>query len=212
MAQDAQRRISHRRAAELLYRTAKPTPGQIERVCEYIAMGELVGDTRGTTADAVADFVSRTALHKQDAAERDPRRQRPQRNSEEAREVYQETLKQYFLAVFLRRKMHNVSKVFRRAVLVGQVVVLCLIAIVFVTTVRIAFPPMSPERVATLDWLEANTAKFRVIEFHPTTFDEDGSAQLWVEYHYTTPQGRGIDTRRMFTVAGGQVISVDSED
>ena len=181
-------------------------------VTELIAKGELAGDSRGTTAEAVAEFASRAALEKQQLTDRHPRRQRTRRNSAQAREVYEESLKQYFLALFLRRKMHNVSKQFRRAVLVGQVGVLCAVALLVVLTVRSVVPSVSPERAAAVTWLEQNTERFRIIKFHPTTHDESGQARLWVEYHYTTPQGRGIDTRRMFTVAGDSVVAVDSEE
>lgn len=212
MTLQADRRISHRRAAELLFRTSKPSPGQMERVTAFIAQGELAGDSRGTTAEAVAEFASRAALDRQQTNGRDRDGQRPQRGNQLAQEVYQESLKQYFLAIFLRRKMHNVSKQFRRAVLIGQVGVLCVVAFLVLMAFRSVFPPLAPERAATVTWLEENTDRFRVIRYHPTTHDESGNAQLWVEYHYITPQGRGIDTRRMFTVAGDKVVAVDSDE
>ena len=210
MPLQADRRISHRRAAELLFRTSQPTARQAERVAEFIAQGELAGDSRGTTAEAVAEFASRAALQKQGLGGGSLHSSR--RNSQQAHEVYHESLKQYFLAVFLRRKMNHASRQFRRAVLVGQFGVLCAVALMLLLSVRTIFPPTAPERAAAVIWLEQNTDRFRIIQFHPTSTDENGNAQLWVEYHYTTPQGRGIDTRRLFTVAGDQVVAVDSEE
>ena len=125
--------------------------------------------------------------------------------------MYQDTLKQYFLAVFLKRKTHDASKLFKRAVLAGQITFLCAVALLVVFTARWAFPPLSEERAAAVAWLEANTDRYRIVQFHPTSYDENGNAQLWIEYHYSTPQGRGVDTKRVFTVANGQVIAVDSE-
>ena len=114
--------------------------------------------------------------------------------------------------MFVRRKVHNASRMFRRAVLGGQIAFLVGLLVVILFGVRMMFPPLSPERAAAVSWLEENTERYRIIKFHPTTVDETGKSRLWVEYHYTTPQGRGIDTRRIFTVVENRVIAVDSEE
>lgn len=212
MTAQADRRISFRRAAEMIYRTSKPTPQQIQRVAELTAQGELSGDSRGTTADAVAAFITKISLQKQGSGGVARPGPRGQRQSDQMQHVYQETLKQYFLAVLLRRKVHNATRAFRRAVLAGQIALLAAVGLFVLLSIRTMFPPMSPERTAAVNWIEENTERHRIIKFHPTEFDNDGKAKLWVEYHYTTPQGRSVDTRREFTVAGGKVVSVNSSD
>ena len=205
-------RISVRRAAEVIFRTGRPNSQQIERVTELIAAGELSGDSRGTSLAAVADFVSRSSIQRQRAENGQAERSRQQREHEDTHKVYQESLKDYFLAVFLRRKRHRASKRFQRAVVGGQILVVFVIAVFVLFSMRALFPPQTPERKAAISWLEENTDRYRIIKFHPTTQDDTGRKRLWVEYHYTTPQGRGIDTRRLFTIEGNHVVAVDTEE
>jgi len=211
MPSQADKRLNIKRAAGLIFRTAKPTAEQMQRVAEWIAQGELAGDSRGTTAAAVADFIARSALDRRNSGSRAAAaRRHSAAHAEEMHDLYRQTLKQYFLAVLLRRKVHHASKRFRRAVLAGQIGLLLASLLLILASFRTFFPPLAPERAAVVEWLEANVEDYRLIKFHPTKYDENGNARVWVEYHYRTPQGRGVDTRRGFTIAGDRVVAVDS--
>ena len=212
MQASGQRRMSVKDAAEIIFRTSQPTPEQLQRVQELLVPGELQGDSRGTTANAVADFVARSALNNAPGKQHANARRTSHKHDERLNRVYRESLKDYFLAVIMRRKIRNASKFFQHAVLAGQIVLLAAIVGAILASVRMVFPPTRPEHAAVVRWLDENAHRHRVVKWHPTKTGDDGKTQLWVEYHYVTPQGRGIDTRRVFTVDGDRVVSVDSEE
>jgi hypothetical protein len=209
MPAETGQRLSLRDAARLIYRVERPTPEQIERVRQHILQRELVGDQRGTTSTAVADFLARAAT----ARQRDARRDAPTdgRQVEQLDHVYHETLKSYFLTIIFRRKMRGTSIRFQRAVVVGQVLLLCFALLTIIFCVRAAFPPLAPERAAVLAWLETHAPKSRINQWHPPSVDEEGQTRMRVEYHYTTDRGKGVDTDRVFVISGGQVVGVQSE-
>jgi hypothetical protein len=199
MPAGSDKHLSLREAAQVIYRAQQPTPEQIERVRTHIASGELEGDSRGTSTAHVAAYLARIALLRQ----RDARRDAP---TGEIEHVYQETLKNYFLAIVFQRRVKGASRRFQRAVLGGQIALLGLILIAALFSVRTAFPPLTPERAAVLQWLDANARKPRVNRWHPPQVGDDGQLRMRVEYHYVSESGRGIDTDRVFVIAGNEVV------
>lgn len=199
MPAEKDKRLNLREAAQVIYGVKQSTPEQIERVRALIATGELVGDSRGTTTQHVAAYLARIALLRQ----REARADAPKGELEG---VYQETLKNFFLAVVFQRRLKGTSRTFQRAVLIGQIVSLCLIAALVFFSARTAFPPLSPERAAVHEWLEANARKPRINRWHPPQIGDDGQTRMRVEYHYVAESGKGIDTDRVFIIADGQVV------
>lgn len=202
-------RLSFRQAAQVMYGVKQPSPEQIERVRLHIENRELAGDHRGTTTVHVAEFLARSAT----ARQRDARRDAPNsgKTAVELDRVYHESLKDFFLAVVFRRKLQGVSVRLQRAVVVCQVLLVGAVIVAALWSARAAFPPMSPERAAVLQWLQENTVKSRIIRWYPPALDEAGRTRMRVEYHYTTELGKGVATDRQFVIAGDKVVGVETD-
>ncbi len=207
-----EKRLSFREAAKLIYRVEQPSAAQVERVRQHVVNKELAGDKRGTWGASVAEFLARSAIQQQREARRDmpPVGHRDPRLDVAA--VYQETLKSYFVAVLFRRRQRHAGKRFERAVQIGQGALLLGILTLGIFSIRRSFPPLSPERAAVLRWLDKQTSQARIKSWHTPAPDDDGSVRLRVEYHYVTARGKGIDTDRIFVIAGGEVIRVVNRD
>jgi hypothetical protein len=157
----------------------------------------------------VADFLARMATARQRGARRDAPISGGARQTLDR--VYHESLKDFFLAVIFRRRVQGASRRFQHAVMATQALVVCLVVGLVIYSARAAFPPLSPERAAVLEWLKTNTVKSRINHWHDPTIDEEGRTRIRVEYHYTTERGKGVDTDRLFVIADGAVVSVESE-
>ncbi|MCA9270020.1 MAG: hypothetical protein KDA41_16175, partial [Planctomycetales bacterium] len=143
-------RISVGQAARMIYRTSRPKVEQLQRVQELIVRRDLKGDSHGTTVAAVTDFLAARAVKPGLATSR------PKIHEEAMRRVYQDSMRDFFLAVFARRKVHGAGKLFQRAVLATQIVVLVVALATTALSLRAVFPPLAPERAAVLDWLNEN--------------------------------------------------------
>ena len=75
-----------------------------------------------------------------------------------------------------------------------------------------AFASYWTDGAAVLRWLDKQTSQARIKSWHTPAPDDDGSVRLRVEYHYVTARGKGIDTDRIFVIAGGEVIRVVNRD
>lgn len=216
-------RIGVRKAAQLIFRVRQPTAEQLSRIRQLLTRGDLQPEGNGTTMESVAELMARVALRGVGPSDKgspadfaseilESPGSRSAFGGESLRSIYRESLKEYFLAVFFRRRRNDASVGFQRAVVAGQAIVLLMFALFVVGSVRAIFAPMPPEKSAVLDWLDKNTHHFRIIQWHPAAAADDGNGMtMRVQYHYVTRHGRGIDTDRVFTIQAGRVVRVDSE-
>jgi hypothetical protein len=233
MIGDDNRRLDVREAARILYKTPDPTPQQVDAVRRELARGSLAGNRDGlwTTNQAVADYLAgRTHERRAMGGGRGdptggfvPVPSRPAagagrtggiRSNDTLVTLYQDLLRDYFLAVLRRQKQQRRSKFFERAVVAGQVACLLMLLGVFVFGLKVAQSMRQPpEQVAVERWIAENSGDYHVIRWYPTEPARDGGgAIVRVEYQYYSPSRKGITTDRSFEVRGDQVtVAHDSE-
>lgn len=228
MRQAESQLLSDVEAACAIYGTQHPTEQQIGQVRLRISRGVLDRSDNGgwtTTSRAVADFLAKAAVHHRNratspAAAAGEAVEHERRAALAARRVrdeagldgfYRDLLRDYFLAVVLRRKTKRSSATFGRAVSIGQIAVLLLpIWLVYFgyrTVVALTAPP---EHAAVLAWLEENAAAHKVAEwFSPVDYEEGTGRLIRVRYKYTGEGSpKAILTDRLFVVADGRVVNV----
>jgi len=229
MTTSSDRSISIVETARMIFRTAAPSDKQIHYVYERMKSGALKVQNFGgsplkwtTTEAALAEFLADHRLSH--ATEKQIRKQALSRTydlpdelvpvrstsaeeeSEQLRTVYHTVWRDYFLAVMLRRRMHHRSRNFQRAVLAGQVVMLCLFVVLIVGGLRISIVSIPPERRAIERFLAENTDDFKVLRWYPSQSNPQGSGLLVeVDYRYTKESRRAIFTTRTFLVDGEEV-------
>jgi hypothetical protein len=214
------RRLSLAAAAKIIYANPRPTVEQIERVQARLEAGVLKGSRVGllgrsweTTTEAVAEYLARQSLHQQ-ARSAAVSHQPSARSSEfsiQIREFYGEILKQYFLAVILRRKIRGRSVIFYRCVTGGQITCLLMLAGVVALTINAGLVPAPPEQALVARWIEQETGRFQVIQWFPPQAAPRKGRIMRVQYRYFTRNGKPIDTDRKFLVRGDSVTQLDSE-
>jgi hypothetical protein len=197
---DLERALTPEQAAKIVYNTAAPDRGQVERIRSKIQDGSIRRSARGgitTTPRAIADYLAKKT------AGANPRKS--QRAAEGMPNLYRELLKDYFLAVLLRRKVERRSNVFAGLVIAMQLAIITLPILSFVWVYRtsIAGALKSPERIAVERWLEANTDEYGIESMTGTP------ASARVKYWYQNKGSKRITTDRIFTIAGESVTSVD---
>ena len=227
MSGDSKRRLELREAARIIYRTVDPTPQQVEAVRRELARGHLHGDRDGrwTTAAAVAAYLADRSYGHHDTgrgraaaasgfvtvgrvvSDAGARRPGVVRSNDTLVTLYREFLQDYFLAVLRRRKQHDRSKLFARAVVAGQVICLLVLLGVFVLGVHgIQALRKPPEHAAIEHWIADTTGDFAVLRWDPTGLSEEGDGVLVrVEYQYYSPSRKRIVTQRTFEVRGDEV-------
>jgi hypothetical protein len=225
--------LTAREAAEIIYKTRQPTPAQVHHVREHFARSgsPSKSPTRGrqtTTANDVAEYIAGQTYLRQlhDGGKPQAKHSRAgegrqslplpaRKDYAPLRAVYQDILKDYFLALILRRRRRDVTKTFRRAVVAGQVgVVLTTIALLAVSLQSLSgsLPWNRPlEQAAVEQWLAENETEFSVTRWYPAvqSAGEEG-ASVRVEYSYTTAQGKTVATDRIFVIRDGRVASQSS--
>ena len=220
--------LSDVEAARAMYGTKDPTEQQVNQVRLRIARGVLDRSSKGgwtTTGRAVADFLAKAAVQKRDgqavspaaAAKAAVKQNQMAAAARRARDAgnmdgfYRDLLRDYFLAVVRRRKTRRDSTTFDRAVLCGQILVLCLpILLVYSGYQQVIALTAPPEHAAVQAWLDENTASHKVVEWGAVVDYEEGTGrQLRVRYKYKgLGSNKSILTDRMFVVGDGRVIHV----
>jgi len=234
MRDDGTRPLSVSGAAGLIYATDRPSPSQVQRVAEKLQCGHLRGNraVRGTgwttTTGDVAEYLADRALRHQLVPGAngasviveqeswwavDSQRQRSKGEVDsQLRQVYAEVFKEYFLAVIFRRRTRQASRWFRRAVLAGQIGFLLLLAVACTTSVRFFFPETSPQHAVIEQWIGQQTGQFTITQWHDAGPDPRGEGTaIHVQYRYSSPRGKAIETDRRFVIDGDGVVRVDSE-
>jgi hypothetical protein len=216
MGDPQERVLSAREAAGILYNTAEPSDEQVNKVRAKIARGHLRGSPRGhwtTTSGAVADYLAGQLAQRRGAAApgaHNPALVRPtaQSGPRTLGGFYRQLLKDYLLALALRRSAPHRSARFRRAVLSGQVALLALAVLLalggYRTAVSLAQPP---ERAAVERWLADNVGYVKVREWFEVEAGAD-ETRVGVRYRYFVNR-RPVDTQRVFVVQGNRVVRVE---
>jgi hypothetical protein len=233
MIGDDERRLDVRGAARILFKTAEPTPQQVDAVRRELARGSLAGsrDGRWTTAQAVADFLAARTYERRDPGRgrsadspgfapvaagpaAGATRPRVVRSNDRLVSLYQDLLRDYVLAVCRRQQRHRRSKFFERAVVAGQVACLLLILGGFAIGLHVSRTlRQPPEQEAVERWIAENSGDYHVIRWYPTEPARDGGGALVrVEYQYFSPSRKGIITDRVFEVRGDQVTMADDSE
>ncbi|MEX2138784.1 MAG: hypothetical protein WD894_05950 [Pirellulales bacterium] len=215
-------------AARLIYQTSQPTAEQVYRVLARIKGGVLKG-TRGgksgwtTTTESVAEYLARQSVYHQAARQDGPARNGrqpppltsiptlPEEHSRTLRTAYGEMLKEYFLAVLLRRKRDHRSKLFQRCVVATQFALIVFVFWLGAATVRQGMAPIASERRAVEKWIEENAGgRFQVIEWYASEPSAEGMI-VPVEYRYYRKGAKPVETHRTFLVVGDEVKLLDNE-
>jgi hypothetical protein len=205
--------ISVVEAARRIYNTAQPTPEQVGRTAKKIEAGTLARGPRGgmtTTVDAVAEFMARREAARAGAhllQGGSPPGSEAVTHTATFSPFYRGVLKEYFLAVVLRRKIANRSPVFYRLVLAGQALLLAglllLLATGAVATMRTAVLPADQRAVQA--WLQTKYSDCEVDEFQTLP-----NSKVRARFHYKVNR-RVIRSELSFTVKDGQVVRLNSE-
>lgn len=215
-------------AARLIYRTPQPTPEQVYRVLARMKGGVLKGTRAGkagwtTTTEFVAEYLARQSVHRHgsrqegsagrwgDDVHLPPSPVLSAEHSRTLRSAYGEMLKEYFLAVLLRRKRHHRSKVFQRFVVVTQIALVAFIYWLAATAVKLGGTSTAPERQVVEQWIAENAGgRFQILEWHPSEPTKQGLI-VPVDYRYFRNGAKPVETSRTFLVAGDEVKLLDNE-
>jgi len=228
-AQHPDRELSIREAGQLLHRTKEPTNLQLRWVEERLRHGSLKGRKSAsgcwtTTATCVAEYMASQAylqlLGKGHGRGKDQPSAGSGSSGEQAglrkeytslRGIYEEVLKEYFLALIMRSRAKHRSRAYSGAVLAGQVAILLVVGCLLASSLRSLFPAIPPERAAVQRWLAEHQQDFSVTQWHRVVPGADGkSCSIRVQYTYTTPERKTIMTDRVFTMRDGAVVSYSS--
>jgi hypothetical protein len=206
-------------AARRIYNTPSPTAEQVGRVVQKIADGRLKRSPRGgptTTAESVAEYLARkeTAHANQHRGSGGlPGRQLPPAALAHVYDPLQPLVKgllrDYFLAVVLRRKVNNRSGLFHGAVIATQAMLLVLMiaSIWFVTDRAVRSQNASPEKRAVQAWLvqkyeNADLKSIEVISRQPL--------RVKARFNYYV-NGRKIESLQFLTLDGDRVIGIATD-
>lgn len=213
------RRVSLTQAAQVLYCTRAPSDEQLHRVTQLMKAGELPPrEQRGsplsweTTDTAVAEFMARSHMKHAIASPKTVRAKiaSQKENLTELHGVYRSLWQDYFMSVFLRRRMSHRSAMFHRAVTGGQVLMLLSILVLLSTAVdQLQQFRAPPEHDSIESWIQENTDAFSIKQWHPTVPEPEGHGLLVrVEYRYRKESSRWVHTDRTFLVNGDEVEEV----
>ena len=206
MSEPRNRLLSAREAARIIYNAPEPTDEQTNKVRAKIARGLLPASAKGhwtTTSGAVADYLAaNVARPRTSRGAAGSAVQRPA-DKENFSKFYRNLLKDYFLAVTLRRRSGSRTRTFDSAVLAGQIGALVLGAAVLVLGYRAGLRVRhSAEQVAVLAWLDGNLKTYKIIEWFPPAPHEEG-AIIRIRFKYFENR-KPIETDRRFLVRPGQ--------
>lgn len=202
------RKLTAHEAARIMYNTDSPTPEQVGQVRLRIVKGRIQpspGSHSTTTDQAVAAFMARAAVARHSA--------HPANENDQLSGFYLQLFQDYFLAVVARRKVGHRSGLFQRAVLIGQVVGLLLMAASVGWIIVQALHPELPERAAVRRWVQQHYGSVTFHQWFATDSpDEVDGMRVRVQFSYRSPSRRFIRTDRAFLVQGNDVRPLGSDD
>jgi hypothetical protein len=208
--------LTPKEAARRIFNTDTPSEQQVSNVIALMKSGAIARtapDQWTTTVPAVADYLTRV-----ESARLDPR-DRPTRGhattsidsaGTSVSQFYRGLIKDYFLAVLLKRQLHSRSQTFQRVVVASQAVVLLLgLLIIALAAAQVLKKPwVSPEQKIVEAWLSNKFQEVTLRNVSPHTSEPNA---VIAKYTYRDG-GRIIESKMKFTLSGGQVLSVDSSE
>jgi hypothetical protein len=206
-------------AARRIYNTPAPTPEQVGRTVEKIELGHLTRSPKGgttTTALAIAEYLARRAAHNAARGRGGSRSwpadlETPVSVSSPATFAgfYRELLKDYFLAVVMRRRITHRSLAFQRFAVGSQVALLvmavALLAGISTAAVRSRLVP--PDHRTVKAWVAAKHADAKIHAIHKL---EAPAGSYRVNFQYGSG-GKQVQSSLILTLDGPQVVDVNSE-
>ena len=207
--------ISAVEAARRIYNTRQPTAQQVGRVVERIESGALARSPRGgmtTTTDAVAVFMARRETARTGAHLREPGGDAAKppaiRHAEAFTPFYRGVLKDYFLAVVLRRKVAHRSPIFHRLVMASQaILILGILGLMVSVTARTLQKRLLPaEQRAAQAWLQGKYADCEIVQLQTLP-----TAGVRARFRYKV-NGRVIQSELHFNIRDGKVVGLNSSD
>ena len=193
MSECAGKRVSIVQAAQVLFCTRKPTDQQLHRVAQLMKTGALPGRHRGgsplkweTTDTAVAELMASSQMRRANVHGRVGKIGSTSHVNDvsELQGIYRNFWRDYFMSVFLRRRVSHRSVMFHRVVTATQVALLLGVVGIFVTAINqivILQPP--PEHHSIERWIAENTDDFSINQWHPVEpLPAGDGSQVRVEY------------------------------
>jgi hypothetical protein len=203
-------------AARRIYNTTSPTAEQVGRVVQKIEQGRLARSAKGgptTTAESVAEYLTRkeTAQARQHRGQAGLSGKLPPPASlshlyDPLQPLYKGLLRDYFLAVVLRRKIGHRSKAFHSSVIATQCLLLVgLVGLIWFATDRAVkgrFVP--PEERAVKAWLDQH---FEKVQLQSVELTSREPMRVRARYSYFV-NDRKINSEQQFALEGGQVTRI----
>lgn len=204
-------------AARRIYQTTHPSAAQVGKVVQKIEAGLLHRGPHGgatTTVEAVGEYLARRETSRATAHLEERSRLK---GSSATRLVqgpvvylYRELLKDYFLAVLMRRRTSAHSSAFRWSVVGTQVLILVLAVFVLgtMTTRGLHRRVVPPEEKTVQAWL---TQHFNDAEVKSIEILDDPPSTVRAAFSYRV-NNRPIQSTLVVTLHGTQVVNVESGD
>jgi hypothetical protein len=119
-------------------------------------------------------------------------------------------LKEYFLAVVLRRRSGRRSQWFDRAVVAGQVLLVATALTALLAAVRQGGSLLRPEQRLVEASIAEEAGEVIVTRWFEPQSAPDGQGDLWrVQFRYFASDGQAVDTDRWYRVWQGAVSRVE---
>lgn len=204
-------------AARRIYQTPHPSASQVGKVIQKIESGVLGQGPQGgatTTVEAVVEYLARRESARATTHLADRNRLKGSSAAKHVRgpvvHLYRQLLKDYFLAVLLRRRRSAHSSAFGWTVIGTQTLMLVLAIIVLGTlTTRGLKPRIIPFEERTVQvWL---TKHFGDVEIKSIKILDDQASTVRAVFSYRV-NNRPIQSTLVVTLHGNQVVNVESDD
>lgn len=214
-------RLTIAEAAALIFRGRTIQRGHLKHIEKWLVQDELDGQCVDgkwyTSRDAIARFLARRSLD--DLGESaDPTANvglytLPHYSAQgEMVGVYRQVLKDYFLAVLMRRQANRLGSYFNRAVLAGQIGIIAFVVGTILFAVLTMTRPAPVEHRAIEQWLAASYEEgFTLVAIGEPIEDSDSEQVYLVKYSYPSKNRGKISTEQYFVVRNGEVVDVASE-
>lgn len=205
-------------ATRLIFRGRASESEHVRHVEKWLEQGVLDGQRVGskwyTSRDAIARFLARRTLDEFHDEDGDEQRHAALRYSAKGEliTVYRQVLKDYFLAVLMRRRVSRIGRYWRQAVLVGQAALVVSVGGGVLCVSLLLMRPAPIEHRAIDQWLaETYQDDFNVEQISAPMENDDVGKVFLVKYRYSSKHRGQIHTEQYFVVRDGKVIDVSSE-
>ncbi len=207
-------------AARVIFDVQSPTPQQLNHVRVLLMRGQLSRGPQGgwtTTMTAVTNLLTKRALRGRLPADAPPSLVAGRAlddlcfaHQEELPRLYRGLLRQYFGAVLLQRQAVRGTRVFERAVVAGQVLVVLMTLGLVLSAISPAFIPPAREQVLVEKFIAEGNDRYEILKWIPLE-GSAGTHRLRVKFRYFSQSGKPIETDRIYVVSNERV-ALDTGD